>query len=87
MFIEAFKIKAGQPIEPGGSSYTNALIEGKKVFVIINEQKILSTDVNDMDGDRYIDKSLLDDSFTIRDMNGDPVALNENDNVEIYAHD
>lgn len=87
MFIEAFKVKAGEAIEPGGSTYTNALIENKKVFVIINEQKILSTDVNDMDGDRYIAKSLLSDSFTIRDMNGDPIALNENDNVEIYAHD
>ena len=87
MFIEAFKVKAGQPIEPGGSTYTNALIENKKVFVVINEQKILSTDVNDMDGDRYIDKDLASDSFVIRDMNGDALALNENDNVEIYAHD
>jgi len=87
MFIEAFKVKTGQPIEPGGSSYTNTDIENKKVFVIINEQKILSTDVNDMDGDRYIDKDLASDSFVIRDMNGDALALNENDNVEIYAHD
>ncbi len=87
MFLEAFKVKAGQPIEPGGSTYSNSDIENKKVFVIINEQKVLSTDVNDMDGDRYIDKSLISDSFTIKDMNGDPVALNENDNVEIYVHD
>lgn len=87
MFIEAFKVKAGQPIEPGGSSYTNSVIENKKVFVIINEQKVLSTDVNDMDADRYISKALLSDTFTLVDANGDPVAINENDNIEVYAHD
>lgn len=87
MFIERFKVKAGQPIEPGESFYTNALIENKKVFVLINEQKILSGTVNDTEFDRYIDKDVADDNFTIRDSNDDPLALNENDNVEIYAHD
>ena len=87
MFIQNFKVKTGQPIEPGQSSYTNALIENKKVFVIINEQKILSGTVNNMDGDRYIAKTLSSDTFTLRDANGDALPLNENDNVEIYAHD
>jgi len=89
MFLERFKVKAGQPIEPNGSSYTNSEIENKKVFVLINEQKVLSGDVNDMipGADRYIDKELLSDTFTLVDAAGDPVALNENDNVEIYVHD
>lgn len=87
MFIERFKVKAGQPIEPNGSSYSNDLIEGKKVFVLLAEQKILSGSVNDMDGDRYIDKELLSNTFTLKDSNGDPVPIPENTNVEIYAHD
>lgn len=87
MFIESFKVKAGQPIIPGESSYTSALISGKNVFVIINEQKILKQAVNNMDADRYIDKELASDTWTLVDANGDPVPINENDNVEIYAHD
>jgi hypothetical protein len=87
MFIERFKVKAGEAIQPGESTYANALIEGKKVFVIINEQKVLSGSVNNMDADRYIDKDDVDDNFTLVDANGDPVAFIENDNVEIYAHD
>lgn len=86
MFIERFKVKTGQSLQPGESIYTNSSIANKSVLVFLNEQKVLSGSVNDMLYDRYVNKTLSSSSMQFVDANGDPLPINENDNIEIYAY-
>lgn len=85
MFLTAFKVKdAGTPMTTGQSSWTSGALVNKKPFVLLNQAKVPS-EVNDMEGEMYIDKPIGSDTLTFKS-NELPVGLNENDIVEIYAH-
>jgi hypothetical protein len=85
MLVARFKVKTGQPMQPGESTYSNSLLEDKYVFMLINREKV-PEEVNDMEGEQYVEKDLESNTLQLL-VDGDPSGVIENDIVEIYVHD
>jgi hypothetical protein len=85
MLIERFKVKdTGTPMTTGQYSYTNESLANRKLWLIINREKV-PEQVNDMIGEQYVEKPLSSNTFTIKS-SGLPSGVNLDDIIEIYAH-